>query len=120
MSRLLWICVLDSRTGARSGRGVIGNWYRLPYQEDRSPLLIGLGVRLGTVPRLEEAEGNSTTKVDIKKTYLWASLLSYLSLSSFTLDRCLDSKVSYIQCRLDVLTSRRGYAQMKVSIYGQK
>ena len=29
-----------------------------------------LGVRLGTGPGLEEAEGNSETKVDIKGTYL--------------------------------------------------
>ena len=53
---------------------VFGNWYRLSYQEDRSSILIRLGVRLGTGPRLEEAEGNSTTKVDIEGTYLSASL----------------------------------------------
>jgi hypothetical protein len=52
---------------------LFGNWYRSPYQ-DRSPLLVGLGVRLGTGPWMEEAEGNSTINntihMDIKGTYL--------------------------------------------------
>jgi hypothetical protein len=62
---------LDARfpRGSNVRPWLYGNWYRSPYR-DRTPLLVGLGVRLGTGPRLVEAEGNSETDVYIKGTYL--------------------------------------------------
>ena len=48
---------------------LFGNWYRSPF-EDRSPRLVGLGVRLGTGPSIEDAEGNNEKKVRINGTYL--------------------------------------------------
>ncbi|KAF8846454.1 hypothetical protein BDZ45DRAFT_480508 [Acephala macrosclerotiorum] len=66
-----WSIDLHARfpTGSNVRPWLFGNWYRSPYR-DRSPRLVGLGVRLGTGPWLEEAEGNSATNVDIKGTYL--------------------------------------------------
>jgi hypothetical protein len=66
-----WSVDLDARfpTGSNVRPWLFGNWYRSPYS-DKSPRLVGLGVRLGTGALLEEAEGNSATEVDIKGTYL--------------------------------------------------
>jgi hypothetical protein len=56
-------------TGANVRPWLFGNWYRSPF-EKKPLLLVGLGVRLGTGPSIEEAEGNSKEKIRFKGTYL--------------------------------------------------
>jgi len=64
---------LDLRSRFPKGTNIrpwlFGNWYRSPFK-DRSPLLVGFGVRLGTGPSIEDAEGNSKEEVNISGTYL--------------------------------------------------
>lgn len=71
---------------------LFGNWYTSPYRDMR-PFLVGLGVRLGIGPWLEEAEGNrivnDTIHVDIKGTYLCVSLL----FCYFVFSRCILNNV---------------------------
>jgi len=47
---------------------LFGSWWILPTNPWVQ--LIGLGVRLGTTPLLEEAEGNTTEAVHLRGTYL--------------------------------------------------
>ncbi|OQV03642.1 hypothetical protein CLAIMM_08660 [Cladophialophora immunda] len=48
---------------------LFGSWYKSPFT-DRPLQLIGLGVRLGTGPSIETAEGNSNDDVRIRGTFL--------------------------------------------------
>ncbi|OAL35153.1 hypothetical protein AYO20_05630 [Fonsecaea nubica] len=48
---------------------LFGSWYMSPFT-DRPLQLIGLGVRLGTGPSVEEAEGNSNEDVRMRGTFL--------------------------------------------------
>ncbi len=48
---------------------LFGSLYRSPFQ-DKSHWLVGLGVRLGTGPGVEDAEGNSVETINRRGTFL--------------------------------------------------
>lgn len=47
-----------------------GNWWALDSDVDAGPQLIGIGVRLGTRPEIEAAEGNTKHKVWYRGSHL--------------------------------------------------
>jgi hypothetical protein len=56
-------------TGANIRPWLFGNWYKSVFDPNKL-LLVGLGVRLGAVPGIEEAESNSKEKIRLHGTYL--------------------------------------------------
>ncbi|KIX95530.1 uncharacterized protein Z520_08650 [Fonsecaea multimorphosa CBS 102226] len=59
----------DDKSSSKIRPWLFGSWYKSPFT-DRRLQLIGLGVRLGTGPSVEEAEGNSNENVRIRGTFL--------------------------------------------------
>lgn len=71
LSELQWVHPRSiAQDPEKVGSYLFGNWYQSPYQGDDSLKLIGLGVRLGISPFIDDALGNKPDDWFLAGTYL--------------------------------------------------